>query len=120
MNSLRGRPEITAEDHPKTVYTALIGSIVFYNQNMPEDVAFRWAKTAADAYEAIGDGFGIVDPSCEPMRPDGSALLYMSLGQLEIALVNYGCKKLEEPSTPASLSEATNVDDLLKSIDSLR
>ena len=120
MNSLRGRPEITAGDHPKTVYSALLSSIVFYNRTMPEDVAIAWSKTAQDAYEAIQDGFGVIDADGEPLKPNGSALLYMSLGQLGLALVSYGCDRLEEPGQPHAAEEVSNVNDLLNSIDFLR
>jgi hypothetical protein len=116
MKLFRGRPKLTAEDHPSTVYAALLGSIAIGNRELPENVADAWVKTAQDAYEAVQDGFGIVDAGREPLNPEGEAVLYLSLDQLESALVNHGMQALAESDT----DEVATVDSLLKSIDSLR
>ena len=117
MNLIQGRPEITAEDHPATVFAALLGSIAICNKEMPANAAWQWVKVAQDAYETVQDAFGIVDEqSGELSNPLGSALLYLSLGQLEYALVGYGVKALDE----AREEDVAIVDNLLMTVDSLR
>ena len=87
---------------------------------MPEHDAFNWVQTAQDGYEAVQDGFGIVDAANEPLRPNGKANLYMTLGQLELALVCFGCEMLDDPEQEDAMMKVANIDELLVSIDTLR
>jgi len=117
MKVERGRPIITSEDYPKIVYDALLESIPYHNANSPRERALAWCKTAQDSYETVHDAFGVGygDP-IEDWPSRGDAMLYMTLDQLELALVNYGCEKIEEKVD----DEVTKVNYLLCAIDGLQ
>lgn len=108
-------PKITPEDHPTTIFAALMASPALYGQEMPDHAA-ALTKTAQDAYGALQDGFGIVDTDSDPLNPEGSALLYLSPDHLAYALVGYGVLALEGAYDTA---EVANVDALLRKIDTL-
>ena len=118
MEFWKERPEITATDHPVTVYRALLASYALWYAEQGEDAADVWSKKAADAEGALQDGFGIISPEDDqPLVPNGRARLYMSPAALEYALVGYGCGLLD--SQPDS-TEIAHIDDLLTSIDASR
>ena len=124
MQTWKGRPELTIQDYPQTVYRALLGSVAIYNRTEGEEKAFNWVKTSADAREGLQDAFGMVDPlhSNETFRPDGKALLYMTIDQLETALVMYG-SRLHSPGAEqlefAELDKSV-IDELLVEVDKLK
>lgn len=117
MKIERGRPVITREDYPKVVFDALIGSIAFYNANMPNESS-AWCKTAQDSYETLQDAFGVSHDGADADWPErGDAMLFMTPSQLELALVNYGCLQIEAGDTPESIA---HVDALLHKLDRIK
>jgi hypothetical protein len=112
MDVKNGRPIIESVDRPDVVRDALDHSILYYNEHGPQNVAFAWSKTAQDATGAIDDAFGLWGGG-EPM-PERSTIIFMSLGQLELALVAYGVDRIGK-GLPI-----VEVDALLCSIDGLR
>ena len=84
---------------------------------MPQDQAAAWNKIANDAWEALHDGFSIVDD--EVYRPQGEALLYMNPDQLELALVIHGCELLDQ-KPPGADADVLAIDGLLKQIDHIK
>ena len=114
MKVERGRPVIEREDHLRVVFDALIGSIAFYNANMEPDVASWWCKTAQDSYETLNSAFGVSHDGIDTDWPErGDATLYMTLDQLELALVNYGYESKDDDIV-------TSINSLLCAIDSLK
>lgn len=122
MKTWRGRPEIEFGDHPKTVYAALERSVPFLHPELVGWLATAWVNTVQDSKETLMDsyGLGVSYPGIELEELRPPALLRMSLSSLELALVNYGCEKLEDGETPDVIAEVANVDELLLSIDANR
>jgi len=117
MRSVNGRPLIESTDSPLVIDAALHHSVRFWHAQMPPEEAAAWQKTAADAWGALQDGFGIVYDTA--LRPDGNALLYMHPEELELALVAYGCELLDSP-TDATDDEIIAINGLLRQIDTIR
>ena len=114
MKVERGRPVIEREDHLRVVFDALIGSIAFYNANMEPDVASWWCKTAQDSYETLQSALGVSHDGIDTDWPErGDATLYMSLDQLELALVSHGCVQIDNGDS----QDVAMVDTLLHKID---
>lgn len=114
MEIWKGRPDITPGDHPTTILKALRASHGVWPKEHTDEQALYWHKQALDASGALQDGFGIIDESMEPLRPDGSARLYMSVNDLEYAVVGYGLELLKSDVNEATIAE---VDAILHAID---
>ncbi len=117
MRSWHGRPIVESSDSPLTVDAALHESVGYWNEHMPDHLAFAWQKKAADAWGALQDGFSII--SNEMHNPDGDALLYIAPDELELALVAHGCELIDQKA-PNADSETVAIDGLLKQIDHIR
>jgi hypothetical protein len=120
MEAWKGRPEITPGDYPRTVYKALLGSRVLWYGEVTFDTAFAWSKKVEDALGALGDEYGIVHPDEALLDPEGrrgKARLYMSVDELETALVGYGCDLIDAGE---NTDEIAQIDELLQSIDRVR
>lgn len=119
MKSFNGRPIIEEQDHPQVVDRALHESIGYWHEHMPPDQANAWVKTAADAWGAVQDGFGLVGD--EMLEPEGEATLYVSPDQLELALVAYGCNLLDQNHVSNSeIGEIVAINGLLRGIDQIK
>jgi len=122
MKAERGRPVITSGDHPEIIYGALLSSIRYHNAQVIDETsreeASRWCKTAQDSYESVQDAFGVGRDGLIEDWPDrGDATLYMTLDQLEFALVNYGYNAIEAGETS---NAETCINELLCAIDGLK
>lgn len=117
MKSAAGRPVIEAGDFPRIIDNALHASPLYWHENKSVEEARHWQKTAADAWGALGDGFGIIGE--DMFRPEGQATLFVAPDDLQLALVAYGCDRLDEGG-PGVSTEVMALDGLLKSLDQLK
>ncbi|HEX3568194.1 MAG TPA: hypothetical protein VHT70_00780 [Candidatus Saccharimonadales bacterium] len=115
MDILRGRPVITGEDYPLTVYKAIHNSVGYLDEvNAPPHLQHG----ARNAYETLRDDFSIMDDKV--YRPDGTSTLWdMSNDNLELALVAYGCELLDKQPKDV-IPEVVAIDSLLREIDHLK
>ena len=122
MNTWRGRPEIELGDHPKTVADALDSSIPYHYRESLGWVATAWVNTVQDSQGILTDSFGlgVMYPDIKLVELRSPARLNMSLRDLELALVIYGCELLEGGESPDTSAAVANVDELLLSIDANR
>lgn len=119
MEVLRGRPIITSNDHPLTVYKAIRNSVGYLHET---NAPFHLLHRAQNAYETLQDDFGIIGD--ELHRPEGISTLWdMDNDSLELALVAYGCRLLDEQQDTQpndAVPELVAIDGLLKEIDHLK
>jgi hypothetical protein len=117
METWKGRPIITASDHPVTVYKALLRSVALGQNELSIEKSAEWTKIAQDSWDTIRDGFGFIHPDQpELWKPNGEARLYMSMDDLEYTLVGYGVRMLDED--PAKWAdEIKRTDAVLVAID---
>lgn len=117
MKSASGRPVIEGGDFPRVIDDALHASPRYWAENMPEEEAQHWRKTAADAWGALDGGFGIIGEHM--FRPEGQATLFVAPDDLQLALVAYGCERLDEGG-PGVGTEVMALNGLLRSLDQLK
>lgn len=114
MKSFRGRPVITDQDHPATVYAALHESIPYWHKELPDE-ATTWVKTANDSWETLADEFRVdLPPELRGAYGNREAVLYMSPDQLELALVAYGVHHI------TNQQEVGKINQLLTNLDGFR
>lgn len=116
MEIWRGRPIITGNDHPVTVYKAILRSVALANSELTSEDSASWRKTAQDSWETLRDGFGFIHPDQELWRSNGEARLYMSMDDLEYIMVAYGVRMLDENPTKYD-DEINRANEVLVAID---
>lgn len=117
MEIRKGRPVITKEDYPVTVYKALLRSTSTPRDNESVVTDWVWRKTAQDSWDALRDGFGFIHPDQQELwQPDGEATLYMSVDDLEHTLVSYGVRMIDEDPEKYD-TEITQVNSVLNALD---
>lgn len=116
MKAFKGRPVIEGSDSPQLVDHALRASLKYWDGYKP-DQSSAWRKTAADAWGAVQDGFSIVGDQI--YRPEGSATLFLSPDDLELALIAYGCEQIDARA-PNVEADIVAINGLLKGIEQLK
>lgn len=117
MNIEHGRPVITGQDHPSTVYKAVHESVKYPRLFIPHEPSL-WRHKARNAYETLSDTFRI--RGSEMDRPDNETILWdMNVDQLELAVVAYGCKQLDKNRGQLD-NEMVAIDGVLRAIDNAR
>lgn len=119
METWKGRPEITGSDHPNTILKALRNSTEVWSREHTHEQTRFFNHHAQNGAEAIQGGFGILDEDIDPFNPDGKAILYMSMDDLEYTMVGYGVKLLED-DPQSNLKEIAEIDAVLGAIDKVR
>jgi hypothetical protein len=114
METVKGRPVITKEDDPRTIYDALRVSIRYGNSGQLPTDGRVWIKQAQDASEALGDGFMLHYGLDEVESSDAHVTLYMSPDQLEYALVCHGLEQLDRGESVQAVDAALLAVDAIK------
>lgn len=121
MEIIGNEIKITGLDYPVTIFEALHAGAKWGADNLPDQQAQHWGKTAADAWGRIRGRFGIVNwgDHNEVLKPEGEAEVYLGLPQLELSLVVHGLAQIAkvESGDNTAKQEVANVNAALRSID---
>lgn len=108
---------IEPSDNPQTVVAALREGAQWAARNLSRDDAGHWRHNAANAWETIEDGYGIYNDRMH--RHDGLAQIALAPDQLELSLVAFGVKRLDE-NTVGAQKDVRRVDEALFALDAAR